>query len=59
MKIKKSKLDYIYKVLCEIDGFLITSLDFIDDDQVKYAREMISKIDISLKYLDSINNKGE
>lgn len=58
MKIKKSKLDYIYEVLCEIDGFLITSLDFIDDDQIKYARKMISKIDISLKYLDEIN-KGE
>ena len=58
MKIKKSKLNYIYDTLCDIDDFLIVSIDFIDDDQIEYIREMRSKIDNSLKYLDKVN-KGE
>lgn len=58
MKIKKSKLDYIYNTLDYIDGFLKVSLDFIDEDQIEYTRDMISKIEKSLKYLDSVN-KGE
>lgn len=55
MKIKKSKLDYIYNTLDYIDGFLKVSLDFIDEDQIEYTRDMISKIEKSLKYLDSVN----
>lgn len=58
MKIKKSKLDYIYNTLDYIDDFLKVSLDFIDEDQIEYTRDMIFKIEKSLKYLDSVN-KGE
>lgn len=58
MKIKKSKLDYIYNTLDYIDKFLKVSLDFIDEDQIEYTRDMIFKIEKSLKYLDSVN-KGE
>ena len=58
MKIKKSKLDYIYNTLDYIDKFLKVSLDFIDEDQIEYTRDMIFKIEKSLKYLDSVNKGG-
>ena len=45
MKIKKSKLDYIYNTLDYIDDFLKVSLDFIDEDQIEYTRDMIFKIE--------------
>ena len=58
MKIKKSNLDYIYETLYEANGYLVNSLDFLDDDQFAYVMELSSRIEKSLKYLDSIN-KGE
>lgn len=58
MKIKKSKLDYIYNTLYDIEGFLLMSLGFIDDYQIEYVEKMLSNIDNSLKYLDKVN-KGE
>lgn len=58
MKIKKSNLDYIYETLYEVDGFLVNSLDFLDEDQFVYVMELSSRIEKSLKYLDGIN-KGE
>lgn len=57
MKIKKSKLDYIYNTLDYIDDFLKVSLGFIDEDQIEYTRDMIFKIEKSLKYLDSVNKE--
>ena len=58
MKIKKSNLDSIYETLYEVNGFLVNSLDFLDEDQFVYVIELSSRIEKSLKYLDSIN-KGE
>lgn len=58
MKIKKSNLDYIYETLDEVDGFLVNSLDFLDEDQFVYVIELSSRIEKSLKYLDSINKGG-
>ena len=58
MKIKKSNLDSIYETLYEVNGFLVNSLDFLDEDQFVYLIELSSRIEKSLKYLDSIN-KGE
>ena len=58
MKIKKSNLDYIYETLYEVDGFLVNSLDFLDDDQFAYVMELSSRVEKSLKYLNSVN-KGE
>ena len=58
MKIKKSNLDYIYETLYEVDGFLVNSLDFLDEYQFVYVMELSSRIEKSLKYLDGIN-KGE
>ena len=56
MKIKKSNLDSIYETLYEVNGFLVNSLDFLDEDQFVYVIELSSRIEKSLKYLDSINN---
>ena len=58
MKIKKSNLDYIYETLYEVDGFLVNSLDFLDEDQFVYVMELSSRVEKSLKYLNSVN-KGE
>ena len=58
MKIKKSNLDSIYETLYEVNGFLVNSLDFLDEDQFVYVIELSSRIEKSLKYLDSIY-KGE
>lgn len=58
MKIKKSNLVSIYEELYEVNGFLVNSLDFLDEDQFVYVIELSSRIEKSLKYLDSINNKG-
>ena len=58
MKIKKSNLDSIYETLYEVNGFLVNSLDFLDEDQFVYVIELSSRIENSLKYLDSIY-KGE
>ena len=58
MKIRKTKLDYIYETLDEVDGFLVNSLDFIDEYQLEYVRELLTRIEKSLKYIDSVN-KGE
>ncbi len=58
MKIKKSNLNFIYEALYEVNGFLVNSLDFLDEDQFVYVIELSSRIEKSLKYLDKIN-KGE
>ena len=58
MKIKKSNLDSIYETLYEVNGFLVNSLDFLDEDQFVYVIELSSRIEKSLIYLDSIY-KGE
>ena len=58
MKIKKSNLDYIYETLYEANGYLVNSLDFLDDDQFAYVMELSSRVEKSLKYLNSVN-KGE
>ena len=58
MKIKKSNLDYIYETLYEANGYLVNSLDFLDEDQFVYVMELSSRVEKSLKYLNSVN-KGE
>lgn len=58
MKIKKSNLDSIYETLYEVNGFLVNSLDFLDEDQFVYVIELSSRIEKSLKYLDSITIRG-
>ena len=57
MKIKKSNLKYIYDTLFDVDGFLRVSLGYLDEDQIDFIEELISKIDKSLELLNEIKNK--
>lgn len=51
MKVKKSDLKDVYELLEELSGFFTSSLDFIDDDQIEYVRNIGNKIDKSLKVI--------
>ena len=54
MKIKKSDLVNIYKVLDEAYGFVCFSLDHVEDDQVDYINNLLDEIIKAQKVIKNI-----
>ena len=55
MKMKKSDLVNIYKILDETYGFVAFSLDHVDDDQVDYINNLLDEIIKAQKVIKNIN----